>query len=52
MLREFDPDDVGAGDLDVPDPFYGDGDGFEHVLDVVSAACRGLLGELQASGRL
>ena len=52
MLREFDPDAVSAGDLDVPDPYYGDGDGFEHVLDVVDAACRGLLGELQSTGRL
>lgn len=48
MLREFDPEAVRAGDLDVPDPYYGDGDGFEHVLDVVEAACRGLLGELRA----
>jgi protein-tyrosine phosphatase len=42
-LREFDPVAVGAGDLDVPDPYYGAEDGFEHVLDVVERACRGLL---------
>ena len=49
MLREFDPASVRSGELDVPDPYYGDGDGFEHVLDVVEAACRGLLAELQTS---
>jgi protein-tyrosine phosphatase len=44
LLREYDP---GAeGDLDVPDPYYGGEDGFEDVLDMVDAACRGLLDEL------
>ena len=43
MLREFDPDSAGAPDLDVPDPYYGGADGFERVLDLVEAACRGLL---------
>jgi protein-tyrosine phosphatase len=52
LLREFDPGSAGAPDLDVPDPYYGGDDGFEHVLDLVEAACRGLLGELRASGRL
>jgi protein-tyrosine phosphatase len=28
---------------DVPDPYYGGADGFEDVLDLVEAACRGLL---------
>ena len=28
---------------DVPDPYYGGADGFEHVLDLVEAASRGLL---------
>jgi protein-tyrosine phosphatase len=28
---------------EVPDPYYGGGDGFERVLDVCEAACRGLL---------
>ena len=35
----------------MPDPYYGGADGFEHVLDVVTAACRGLLAELRADGR-
>lgn len=52
LLREFDGAAVRSGDLDVPDPYYGDGDGFDRVLDIVDAACRGLLGELQASGRV
>jgi protein-tyrosine phosphatase len=43
LLREFDPHSVGAPDLDVPDPYYGGPDGFEDVLDLVEAACRGLL---------
>jgi protein-tyrosine phosphatase len=57
MLRSYDPaaatDPVG---LDVPDPYYGGGRGFEHVLDLVEAACAGLLAEvtaeLSAPGRI
>jgi protein-tyrosine phosphatase len=52
LLREFDPHSAGAPDLDVPDPYYGGDDGFEHVLDLVEAACRGLLDALRADGRL
>ena len=36
-----------APDLDVPDPYYGGPDGFEDVLDLVEAACRGLLAEVR-----
>jgi len=43
LLREFDPKAVEAGDLEVPDPYYGGPDGFEHVLDLVQDACEGLL---------
>jgi len=50
LLREFDPASVAAGDLDVPDPYYGGRQGFEHVLDLVDAACRGLLAEVRAAG--
>jgi protein-tyrosine phosphatase len=50
LLREFDPD--ADGDLDVPDPYYGGDEGFEHVLDLVEAACRGLLDALRADGRV
>jgi protein-tyrosine phosphatase len=47
LLREFDPASDGAPDLDVPDPYYGGPDGFEDVLDLVEAACRGLLAEVR-----
>ena len=48
LLREFDPDAVESGNLDVPDPYYGGEDGFEHVLDVVTRACKGLLDDIKA----
>jgi protein-tyrosine phosphatase len=47
LLREFDP--ASSGDLDVPDPYYGGDRGFENVLDMVEAACRGLIDELRAA---
>ncbi len=47
LLREFDPASAGA-DLDVPDPYYGAGDGFEEVFDLVHAACAGLLERIKA----
>jgi protein-tyrosine phosphatase len=54
MLREFDPASTATGasrrppkDLDVPDPYYGGPSGFEDVLDMVQAACAGLLEELR-----
>jgi len=34
---------------DVPDPYYGGPEGFEHVLDLVEAACRDLLLELKTA---
>ena len=49
LLREFDPGSRGAPDLDVPDPYYGGPHGFEEVLDLVEAACRGLLEEVRAA---
>jgi protein-tyrosine phosphatase len=45
-LREFDPVSVRTGELDVPDPYYGAAGGFDEVLDIVDAACRGLLAEI------
>lgn len=41
LLRSFDP--AAAGDLEVPDPYYGGPDGFEEVLDMIEAATPGLL---------
>jgi protein-tyrosine phosphatase len=46
LLREFDPASVAAGELDVPDPYLGH-DGFDEVLDLVEAACAGLLARVQ-----
>ena len=34
-------------DVDVPDPYYGEGDGFARVLDIVEVACERLLDELR-----
>ncbi len=48
LLREFDPQAVAAGDLDVPDPYYGGDAGFENVLELVTRACGGLLSELRS----
>jgi len=50
-LRDFDQASVNAGELDVPDPYYGEPDGFDRVLDIVEAACRGLLAEIRARTR-
>jgi protein-tyrosine phosphatase len=46
LLRSYDPDSDGS-DLDVPDPYYGGDRGFEHVLDLIEAACGGLLAEIR-----
>jgi protein-tyrosine phosphatase len=48
LLRELDPASAGGEDLDVPDPYYGGARGFDAVLDLVTAACRGLLDDLRA----
>jgi protein-tyrosine phosphatase len=50
LLREFDPASAGAADLDVPDPYYGGVGGFDEVLDLVQAACAGLLDHVRAAG--
>jgi protein-tyrosine phosphatase len=52
LLREFDPRAVAAGDLDVPDPYFGGPNGFGHVLDLVHDACGGLLEALRRDGPL
>ncbi|MFG3662259.1 low molecular weight protein-tyrosine-phosphatase [Streptomyces sp. NPDC047706] len=41
LLRSYDP--AAGDDLDVPDPYYGAGEGFEEVLEMVEAANTGLL---------
>jgi protein-tyrosine phosphatase len=47
LFMEFAPD---LGVTEVPDPYYGGPNGFEHVLDLVESASRGLLDHLR--GRL
>jgi protein-tyrosine phosphatase len=44
LLRSFDP--RAGGDQDVPDPYYGDDEGFDRCLDLVEAGCRGLIEHL------
>jgi protein-tyrosine phosphatase len=50
LLREFDR--ASPPNSDVPDPYYGGIDGFEHVFDICEAACRGLLDHLRRTHRL
>jgi protein-tyrosine phosphatase len=46
MLREY--DEAAAGDLAVPDPYYGGERGFENVHDMVERSCRSLLDHLRS----
>lgn len=48
LMRSFDPSVCtdGVGQLDVPDPYYGPGDGFERNYAMLDAACAGLLDHL------
>jgi len=48
LLREFDPEALAAGELDVPDPYYGGERGFEGVVEIVVRGCEGLLATLPA----
>lgn len=45
LLRDF--DDGAPKGSEVPDPYYGGDDGFEEVLDICEAACRGLFERLK-----
>ncbi|TKB43349.1 low molecular weight protein-tyrosine-phosphatase [Thalassotalea mangrovi] len=38
-------------EMEVPDPYYGGGQGFEHVLDLIEDASEGLLAELRGKVR-
>lgn len=50
LMRSFDATLAGADDreLEVPDPYYGHGDGFQRVYDMLLRATTGLLDELGA----
>lgn len=47
LMRSFDPTLNGASgkDMEVPDPYYGRGDGFQRVYDMLTRACEGLLSD-------
>lgn len=45
LLREFDPEAV--EDLEVPDPYYGGPNGFDHVYELVRRSCEVLLDEVE-----
>ena len=47
LLRSYDPTAARRGELDVPDPYYDDAEGFAAVLSMVEAGCRGLLEEVR-----
>ena len=36
-----------TGITDVPDPYYGDGDSFDRVFDMIETASKGLLAEME-----
>lgn len=40
LLMSYAPE---RGVIEVPDPYYGGSEGFEHVLDLVEEACSGLI---------
>ncbi len=53
LVRAFDPSLQGATEreLDVPDPYYGGPDGFQHVFDMLVRACEGLLDRIAPDRR-
>ncbi|MEO0593105.1 MAG: low molecular weight protein-tyrosine-phosphatase [Myxococcota bacterium] len=50
LFLSFDPES--PADAEVPDPYYGGEQGFEHVLDLCERASLGLLTHLEKSGEL
>ncbi|MGB5547033.1 MAG: low molecular weight protein-tyrosine-phosphatase [Polyangiales bacterium] len=50
LFRNYDPGS--PRDAALPDPYYGEGDGFEAVLDLCEAASRGLLQHIRENHRL
>jgi protein-tyrosine phosphatase len=49
LLRDFDP--LAVPSAEVPDPYYGGPRGFDEVLDICEAACRGLLDHIRTKIR-
>jgi len=50
LFRAFDP--IAPAGAEVPDPYYGGDRGFDDVLDLCEAACRGLIEHLRETGRI
>jgi protein-tyrosine phosphatase len=48
LFLEFAPE---SGAAEVPDPYYGGPDGFEHVLDLCEVASRGLIADIRRTRR-
>lgn len=49
MFRDLDPR-AADDDRDVPDPYYGDDDGFEHVLGIVRRTSAEIVRQLRQAG--
>ncbi len=49
LMREFDPQ--AAGDLDVPDPWYGGQAGFDEVYRIIERSSRALLAQLERAAQ-
>ncbi len=47
MFRDFDPRAT-TDDRDVPDPYFGDEDGFQHVMGIVQRTCAEIVRRLPA----
>lgn len=47
LLRSFDP--MSPPHAEVPDPYYGQGDGFANVFDICHAACTGFLDHIRTA---
>lgn len=47
MIRSFDP--ASSDDAEIPDPYYGEGDGFETVLAMIEAAADGFVASVEAA---
>jgi len=45
LMRDFDPE---PGDGQVPDPYYGGPDGFDHIYEMIDRAVEALLNQLVA----
>ncbi len=50
LLRDFDV--YSSGNYDVPDPYYGNDDGFENVYQIVLRSCRELFKKIKNDNQL